>query len=114
MLGHQIRKQKKGKGTLAVAFLDLAKAFDTVSYDLITKGLIRLGVPDQFIAVVEGLYNGVTTTFVTSIKGSSRETRCLLFFSLCILCSAALNATDLAGRARMRQSKPWDKVTIRQ
>ncbi len=71
LLEHAIRKQKKGKGTLAVAFLDLAKAFDTVSHDLIVKGLIRLGIPNQFINVVEDMYEGATTTF----KAAEGETR---------------------------------------
>ena len=33
--------------------MDLAKAFDTISHDLFAKGLERLGVPSQFIRVVE-------------------------------------------------------------
>ena len=72
LLEHLIRKQKKEKGTLAVAFLDLAKAFDTISHDLFAKGLQRLGVPSQFIKVVEDLYDGATTSFAT-VKGETRQ-----------------------------------------
>ena len=66
MREHLIRKQKKEKGTPAVAFLDLAKASDTISHDLFAKGLERLGVPSQFIRVVEDLYDGATTSFATA------------------------------------------------
>ena len=74
LLEHLIRKQKKEKGTLAVAFLDLAKAFDTISHDLFAKGLERLGVPSQFIRVVEDLYDGATTSFAT-VNGETRQIR---------------------------------------
>ena len=66
LLDRLIRTHKKRtKGTLVVAFLDLAKAFDTVSHDLIKKGLQRLDVPDQFIATVEDMYTGASTVFST-------------------------------------------------
>ena len=55
-----------------MAFLDLAKAFDTISHDLFAKGLVRLGVPTQFIKVVENLYDGATTTFATA-NGETRQ-----------------------------------------
>ena len=71
LLDHVIRKQQKGKGTRAVAVLELAKAFDTVSHDLIVKGLIRLGVPNQFIDVMEDLCDGAMTTFKTA-EGETR------------------------------------------
>ena len=74
LLEHLIRRQKKEKGTLAVAFLDLAKAFDTISHDLFAKGLERLGVPSQFIRVVEDLYDGATTSFAT-VNGETRHIR---------------------------------------
>ena len=55
-----------------MAFLDLAKAFDTILHDLFAKGLVRLGVPTQFIKVVENLYDGATTTFATA-NGETRQ-----------------------------------------
>ena len=55
-----------------MAFLDLAKAFDAISHDLFAKGLMRLGVQDQFIKVVEDLYRGATTTFATG-DGQTRQ-----------------------------------------
>ena len=57
-----------------MAFLDLAKAFDTISHDLFVKGLERLGVPSQFIRVVEDLYDGATTSFAT-VNGETRQIR---------------------------------------
>ena len=57
LLEHLIRKVKgQGKGSLVVAFLDLQKAFDTVSHCLIERGLERLGVPEQFILVERLVY----------------------------------------------------------
>ena len=55
-----------------MAFLDLAKAFDAISHDLFAKGLMRLGVLDQFIKVVEDLYRVATTTFATG-GGQTRQ-----------------------------------------
>ena len=56
-----------------MAFLDLVKAFDTISsHDLFVKGLMRLGVPTQFIKVVEDLYNVAITTFATA-NGETRQ-----------------------------------------
>ena len=41
-----------------------------VSRDLIVKGLIRLVVPDRFIAIVKDLHNGDRTTFMTAGGGT--------------------------------------------
>ena len=66
LLEHLIRKAKgQGKGSLVVAFLDLAKAFDTVSHCLSERGLERLGVPKKFTEVVRDLYTGASTVFGT-------------------------------------------------
>ena len=48
------------------------QAFDTISHDLFAKGLQRLGVPSQFIKVVEDLYDGATTSFAT-VKGETGQ-----------------------------------------
>ena len=74
LLEHLIRRQKKEKGTLAVAFFTLAKAYDTISHNQFVKGLMLLGIPNQFIKVVEDLYRGTTTNFATA-EGQTRQIR---------------------------------------
>ncbi len=49
---------------LAVTFIDLAKAFDTISHDHIAKGLKCFGVDCQMIGRVKALYTGVFTMIV--------------------------------------------------
>lgn len=94
LLEHLIWKQKKERGTLVMAFLDLAKAVDTISHDLFAKGLMRLGVPTQIIKVVEDLYHGATTTF-TAGNGETRQIKInqgvkqgdplsLILFNMCL------------------------------
>ena len=90
-----------------MAFLDLAKAFDTISHDLFAKGLERLGVPSQFIRVVKDLYDGATTSFAT-VNGEmrhiriSRATPSPQSCSMCVWipCSAALRETARDGGAK--------------
>ena len=64
-LDHLIHHAKTEGKTIAVALLDLAKAFDTVSHKHICSGLKRLGVTGHFIGLVEELYDGAQTYFKT-------------------------------------------------
>ena len=57
---------KKNRNPLCVAFLDIAKAFDTVSRKHITAGLQRFGACVKFIEVTEDLYKGASTSFTTA------------------------------------------------
>ncbi|KAL8602269.1 hypothetical protein ACOMHN_022782 [Nucella lapillus] len=72
---HLLRELRVGqpgqKGELAVAFLNLAKAFDTVSHDLVRKGMQRFRVPDFLVNVVADMYEGAKTTF--TVKGGQTE-----------------------------------------
>ena len=61
-----IEHAKKNRNPLVVTFLDLAKAFDTVSHKHITVGLRRFGASNVFIKIVENLYGGASTKFTTS------------------------------------------------
>ena len=63
LLDRIIRLAKKTKGQLSVAFLDLAKAFDTVSHDLVQKGLERFNVPTKMLNIVQDMYTNVSTSF---------------------------------------------------
>ncbi|KAL8582146.1 hypothetical protein ACOMHN_004065 [Nucella lapillus] len=71
LLARVIKQAKARKGELAVAFLDLAKAFDTVLHDLVRKGMQRFGVPDFLVNVVADMYEGAKTTF--TVKGGQTE-----------------------------------------
>lgn len=51
---------------LEVAFIDLAKAFDTVLHSLVYAGLRGLGFHAHFITFVERIYEGSTTRFTVS------------------------------------------------
>ena len=48
---------------LAVLFLDLAKAFDTVPHDLIQQALRRVGVCSSFLEIVKDMYSESFTSF---------------------------------------------------
>lgn len=55
---------------LDVAFLDLAKAFDTVSHSLVFAGMRKLGFHDHMVDVVNGLYEGCATKFSVRAESS--------------------------------------------
>lgn len=46
---------------LCVAFVDVAKAFDSVSHDMLIRAAKRMGVPDRLIQYIRVLYTGGTT-----------------------------------------------------
>ena len=48
---------KKQRGKLHVCFVDLKKAFDTVSRDLLLFKLVKLGIRGNFFAVIEDMYS---------------------------------------------------------
>lgn len=56
--------KKHGK-PLCVTFLDLAKAFDTVSHKHLVAGLERFQADNHFIGIVKDLYQGASTVFKT-------------------------------------------------
>lgn len=64
MLDLAIRRSKKRNNALsAFIALDLAKAFDTVSHDLIRKGLSGMKVDEGFLAIIDDMYTNATTRF---------------------------------------------------
>ncbi|NXE86043.1 POLR protein, partial [Cochlearius cochlearius] len=56
-----IRKAKKEHRSLGVVFIDLAKAFDTVSHSHIIMALKQKGVDDHIIALISNLYHNINT-----------------------------------------------------
>lgn len=66
LLERVIEHAKKNSNPLCVAFLDLAKAFDTVSHLHLVAGLERFQADSHFIEVVKDLYHDASTVFVTA------------------------------------------------
>ena len=52
-------------------FLDLAKAFNTISHKSIEKGLLRKGVPTEVVEGILEMYESIST--VISVKGKIRR-----------------------------------------
>jgi hypothetical protein len=63
LLSAVIDDAKRKHKELHVTFLDLAKAFNTVSHRHIVAGVDRFGTPTQFIDIVRDMYDNITTSF---------------------------------------------------
>uniref|UniRef100_H3ABZ5 ribonuclease H n=1 Tax=Latimeria chalumnae TaxID=7897 RepID=H3ABZ5_LATCH len=72
ILNNLINGSKENKKTIAVCFVNLAKAFDTVSHDHIVKSMQRLKVHQHFIDVIVDLYQQCHTCIEV---GSERTNR---------------------------------------
>lgn len=55
---------KEHNNPLSAAFIDLRKAFDSVSFKAIYDALQRLGVPNHFINYVKFIYSNASTFLV--------------------------------------------------
>ena len=56
-----IKQQRRKRKEYNIVFLDLAKAFDTVSHSSIKKGLKRKGIPSQAQDTIMEMYKNATT-----------------------------------------------------
>ncbi|GCB69751.1 hypothetical protein scyTo_0005536 [Scyliorhinus torazame] len=70
ILENIIKGAKKNRKDLAVVFVDLAKAFDSVGHKLIVKALQRMQLPPDFITMVTDVYTGNTTM----VEGNKTKT----------------------------------------
>ncbi|GCB70372.1 hypothetical protein scyTo_0010770 [Scyliorhinus torazame] len=70
ILDNIIKGAKKNRKDLAVVFVDLAKAFDSVGHKLIAKALQRMQLPTNFISLITDLYSGNTPR----IEGNKNKT----------------------------------------
>ncbi|GCC38609.1 hypothetical protein chiPu_0017124 [Chiloscyllium punctatum] len=61
VLENVIKGAKYNHKDLAVVFVDLAKAFDSVGHKLLIKSLQRVKLPKAFVSLIEDLYTGNTT-----------------------------------------------------
>lgn len=63
LLEQIISHSKANRRSLCITFLDLAKAFNTVSHKHIIAGLRQLRMVEHFVNMVIDLYSDVSTTF---------------------------------------------------
>ena len=61
ILQQVIKQQRRKRKEYNIVFLDLAKAFDTVSHSSIKKGLKRKGIPSQAQDTIMEMYKNATT-----------------------------------------------------
>ncbi|NWR08420.1 POLR protein, partial [Paradoxornis webbianus] len=57
-----VKHCKREKRELAVVFVDIAKAFDTVSHQHIISGLVERGVDPHMVQLVNEMYCNITTS----------------------------------------------------
>ena len=70
ILQQMIKKSRNSRREYNLVFIDLAKAFNTVSHKSIEKGLRRKGIPDQVINTIQQMYEKVTTA--VSVGGKNK------------------------------------------
>ena len=61
ILQQMIKKSRNSQREYNIVFIDLAKAFDTVSHKSIEKGIRRKEIPDQVINTIQQMYEKATT-----------------------------------------------------
>ena len=60
------------QGSMALGFVDLEKAFDTVPREMVMATLRWMGVPEAEVRMVEGMYKNTTARVVVG-EGASEE-----------------------------------------
>ena len=70
ILQQMIKKSRNSRREYNLVFIDLAKAFNTVSHKSIEKGLRRKGIPDQVINTIQQMYEKATTA--VSVGGKNK------------------------------------------
>ena len=71
ILQQVIKKRRNSRKEYNLVFIDLAKAFDTVSHRSIEKGLRRKGIPDQVIDTIKPMYENA----ITAVSVCGKATR---------------------------------------
>ena len=72
ILQNIVKQRKKSRKEYNLVFIDLAKAFDTVSHASIVKGLKRKGVPEPVIGTIQQMYKKATTTLTVGGKSTRK------------------------------------------
>ena len=68
----QMVEKMEVQGSMALGFVDLEKAFDTVPREMVMATLRWMGVPEAEVRMVEGMYEK-TTARVAVGEGASEE-----------------------------------------
>ena len=105
-----IEYQRKKKKAYQIVFLDLAKAFDTVSHESIKKALMRKGVPTEIIAGIMEMYNRPTTVIGVGGKFTRKININAGFKQGCTLLSLPFNIIMDELLERIVQKKVGIKV----
>jgi hypothetical protein len=73
LLNAILHAAKKGKKPVTILFIDIRKAFDSLSHDTLFRCALRLGVPVNLVEYIKASYNHATTTLlgndITSYRG---------------------------------------------
>ena len=64
VLRQMVEKILEIQGSMALGFVDLEKAFDTVPREMVMATLRWMGVPEAEVKVVEGMYDKTTAGVV--------------------------------------------------
>ena len=72
VLRQMIEKILEIQGSIALGFVDLAKALDTVLREMVMATLRRMGVPEAEVKMVEGVYEKTISRVVVG-KGAPAE-----------------------------------------
>lgn len=64
----QIQEKSREKNKLHVAFIGMAKAFDSVSRKALWQIMRRCGIPDKFITIVENLHKNNTARVPINVE----------------------------------------------
>jgi hypothetical protein len=66
-----IKDRRSSRKAFHAAFLDISKAFDSLSHDAIFSAMQKRGIPDAYIDTIRDMYRGSTTTF--TVLGDSDD-----------------------------------------
>ena len=72
VLRQMVEQRLEVQGSMALGFVDLEKAFDTVSREMVMPMLRWMGVPEAEVRMVEGTYEKTTARVVVG-EGASEE-----------------------------------------
>ena len=72
VLRQMVEKRMEVQGSMALGFVDLEKAFDTIPREIVLATLRWMGVPDAELRMVEGTYEKTTARVVVG-EGASEE-----------------------------------------
>ena len=70
VLRQMVEKILEIQGSMALGFVDLEKAFDTVPREMVMATLRWMGVPEAEVKVVEGMYDKTTAGVVVGEEAS--------------------------------------------